>query len=116
MRSLKSPTAVEGDRVDELYGLMLRNPSLLGRLIYIGCLWNPRTGRYDRGLPTRFLGIETEQALRRWHHASFFQWLSQVPEERERDLVLYWNSIGGGRHQLRAIRELGENAPTAGES
>ena len=97
-------------RVDELHRLILRTSTVLGRLIYVACLWNPLTGRYDRGLPTRFLSLEAEEALGRWHHELFFQWLSQPSDEKQRDFICYWRSVGGSRDQIKAIRELGEAA------
>ena len=98
----------QGSPVVELYELVLQTPSLLGRLIYIAGLWNPETSRYDRGLPDRFRGVETDKALARWHQTFFVEWLSQTLTDKERDVALYWRSLGG--NQRKTIRELGEAA------
>lgn len=95
-------------RRDELYRLIMQNASRLGRLIYIGCLRNPVTGRYERNLPDRFLAVDTDQVLGGWHQTLFREWLARPSEEKRRDLALYWWAIGGSRQQIAAIRELGE--------
>jgi hypothetical protein len=101
----------QDDPVIKLYEFLLENPSVLGRLIYIANLWNPGTGRYDRGLPERFGGRpEVEKAVSNWHQAFFIQWLALPITEKERDVALYWRSIGGNRDQIKAIREQGEAA------
>ena len=100
---------VGSNPVVELYELVIQNPSLFGRLIYIAGLWNPETSRYDRGLPDRFRGAETDKALARWHQAFFIDWLSQSLTDKERDIGLYWRSLSG-REQTRTIREIGEAA------
>ena len=100
----------QGKQVNELYEVVSQIPALLGRLIYIACLWNPQTRRYDRGLPARFLGVQADEALGCWHRSLFFQWLSQSWMEKQADVALYWSSIGGSRGQIEAIRELAEAA------
>ena len=95
--------------VVELYELVLQTPSLFGRLIYIASLWNPGTSRYDRDLPDRFRGPETDKALARWHQSFFVDWLSQSLTEKERDVALYWRSLGS-REQSKTLREIGEAA------
>jgi hypothetical protein len=103
--------ADQNDPVIELYELLLQNPSLFGRLIYIAGLWNPQTSRYDRGLPDRFRGRpEVEKALSNWHSAFFVEWLSLPLPETERDVALHWRSDGGSRDQIKTIREHGESA------
>lgn len=95
--------------VVELYELVLQNPSLFGRLVYIASLWNPETSRYDRGLPDRFRGAETDKAVARWHQSFFIDWLSQSLTEKERDVSQYWKSLTAREHG-RTIREMGEAA------
>ena len=95
--------------VVELYELVLQTPSLFGRLIYIASLWNPGTSRYDRELPDRFRGAETDKALARWHQSFFIDWLSQSLTDKERDVALYWRNPNG-REQARTLREIGEAA------
>ena len=95
--------------VVELYELVLQTPSLFGRLIYIAALWNPGTSRYDRDLPDRFRGAETDKALARWHQSFFVDWLSQSLTEKERDVALYWRSLSS-RDQTKTLREIGEAA------
>jgi hypothetical protein len=95
--------------VVELYELVLQTPSLFGRLIYIAGLWNPETSRYDRGLPDRFRGVETDKALARWHQSFFIDWLSQSLTEKEKDVSLYWRSLGAHENG-KTIREIGEAA------
>jgi len=98
----------QGNAVIELYDLVLKNPSLFGRLIYIAGLWNPEASRYDKGLPSRFRGAEADKALARWHHTFFIDWLSLSLTEKERDIALFWRTIAdqGGK----TIREIGEAA------
>jgi hypothetical protein len=98
----------QGNPVVELYELVLQNPSLLGRLIYISGLWNPEGSRYDKGLPDRFRGAETDKALARWHHSFFIDWLSLSLTEKERDVALYWR--GAGSAVGKSLREIGEAA------
>ena len=95
--------------VVELYELVIQTPSLFGRLIYIAGLWNPETSRYDRGLPDRFRGVETDKALARWHQSFFIDWLSQSLTEKEKDVSLYWRNLGA-RDNGKTIREIGEAA------
>ena len=95
--------------VVELYELVLQNPSLFGRLIHIAGLWNPETSRYDRGLPDRFRGAETDKALARWHQSFFIDWLAQSLTDTERDVALYLRSLSG-REQGKTLREIGEAA------
>ena len=94
--------------VVELYELVLQNPSFFGRLIYIAGLWNPEASRYDKGLPDRFRGIETDKALARWHQSFFVDWLSLSLTDKERDVTLYWRSLGGDREDTKTLREIGE--------
>lgn len=101
-------TVGHGNPVVELYELVLQNPSLFGRIIYIAGLWNPESSRYDRGLPDRFCGAETDKALARWHQSFFIDWLSQSLTEKERDIALYWRTPG--RDQGKTLREVGERA------
>lgn len=103
-----------GDRTAALQQLVLQQPTIFGRLIYIACLWNPVTGRYERDLPSRVLGPETDAALADWHNSFFFEWLTQSLEQKRSDVALYWTGIGGSRGQVDAIRELGEGAIPAG--
>jgi hypothetical protein len=98
-----------GNPVVELYETVAQNPSLFGRLIYIAGLWNPETSRYDRGLPDRFRGTDTDKALARWHRTFFLEWLSQSLTEKERDVALYWRR-SEDRHESKTIREIGEAA------
>lgn len=100
----------QGNTVVELYELVLQNPSLFGRLIYIASLWNPENSRYDKGLPDRFRGQETDKALGRWHHAFFIEWLSLSLAEKERDVAVYWKNEGGRGASGRSVREIGEGA------
>jgi hypothetical protein len=96
--------------VVELYELVLQNPSLFGRLIYIAGLWNPEVSRYDKGLPDRFRRAETDKALARWHQSFFIDWLSLSLTEKERDVALYWRSLGSHREGMKTLREIGELA------
>lgn len=96
--------------VVELYELVLKNPSVFGRLIYIAGLWNSEGARYDKGLPDRFRGVETDKALARWHQTFFVDWLSLSLTEKERDVTLYWSSLGGDREGAKTLREIGEAA------
>ena len=96
--------------VVELYELVLQNPSHFGRLIYIAGLWNSEAGRYDKGLPDRVRGAETDKALARWHQTFFVDWLSLSLTDKERDVALYWNSLGGDRAGMKTVREIGEAA------
>src|SRR5436309_2495884 len=100
----------QGNAVVELYELVLQQPSLFGRLVYIAGLWNPEASRYDKGLPDRFRGADTEKALSRWHQAFFVEWLSQSLTEKEKDVALYWTNPGVNRDQSKSIREVGELA------
>ena len=95
--------------VVELYELVLQTPSLFGRLVYVASLWNPETSRYDRGLPDRFRGVETDKALARWHQSFFIDWLSQSLTEKEKDVSLYWRNVGS-RENGKTVREIGEAA------
>jgi hypothetical protein len=103
MTALRDPTV-------ELYELILRNPSVFGRLVHIAGLWNGETGRYERGLPERLRTAEIDKALSRWHQAFFVDWLAQSLAEKERDISLYWAHVGGTRDQVKKIRESGEAA------
>ena len=103
MTALRDPTV-------ELYELILRNPSVFGRLIHIAGLWNSETGRYERDLPERFRTSEIDKALSRWHQAFFVDWLAQSLAEKERDVSLYWKNVGGTRDDVKKIREAGEAA------
>lgn len=96
-----------GTPLIELYELVTQNPSLFGRMIYIANLWNPNTSRYDLGLAERYRSPETDQALVKWHHTFFVEWLSLPLPEKERDVALYWRSHPAPG---RTIRELGEAA------
>ena len=99
------------DPVIRLYELLLKNPSHLGRLILIANLWNPETGRYDRGLPEHFRNRpEVEKAASNWHQTFFVEWLALPLPEKERDVGLYWRSIGGERDQIKTVRQQGEAA------
>ena len=109
LRHLATIMVGHSNPVVELYELVLQNPSLFGRLIYIAGLWNPETSRYDRGLPDRFRSPETDKALARWHQSFFLDWLSQSLAEKERDVALYWRSPGS-RDQAKTVREMGEAA------
>ena len=100
----------QGNAVVELYELVLKNPSVFGRLVHIAGLWNPETSRYERELPERFRLPDVDKALARWHHAFFIDWLSTSLSEKERDVNLYWNSIGGGRDGIKTLRDIGEAA------
>ncbi|SRR5579883_3085590 len=100
----------QGNAVVELYELILKNPSLFGRLIYIAGLWNPETSRYEKGLPDRFRSSETDKALARWHHAFFIEWLSLSLTEKERDVAMCWRSLGEKGVQGKTLREMGEGA------
>jgi hypothetical protein len=102
--------AVPADPRVELYELVLKTPSLLGRLVYIASLWNPQTSRYDRYLPQRFRSVDADKALANWHLVFFTEWLSLSLEEKQKDVAIYWKSLGGSRDQIRAIRERGEAA------
>ena len=94
-----------GNPVVELYELVLRNPSLFGRLVHIANLWNPETSRYDRNLPDRFRGPEVDKALARWHQTFFLEWLAHSLVEKEKDAALYWKSNGGNGKTLREVGE-----------
>ena len=100
----------QGNPVVELYELILQNPSLFGRLVYVARLWNPGASRYDKGLPDRFWGPETEKALARWHHTFFIDWLSLSLADKERDVALYWRSEAAKSEPGKTIRDIGETA------
>ena len=51
-----------------------------------------------------------EKALSNWHSTFFIEWLSLPMTAKERDVALYWTSIGGSRDQIKAIRAQGEAA------
>jgi len=99
--------AVTANAVVELYELVLQNPSLFGRLIYIAGLWNPELSRYDKGLPDRFRNADTDKALARWHKSFFIDWLSLSLAEKERDVALYWRSLAGDQKGMKTLREIG---------
>ena len=94
----------------ELYDLLLQDASIFGRLIYIAGLWNPETKRYERGLPERFRHAGLDQAISRWHHAFFMEWLALSLAQQQNDVAVYWTSKGRTRDQIREIRQLGEAA------
>lgn len=94
------------DPVIELYELVLRDPSVFGRLVHIAGLWNPESGRYERGLPDRFRIAGIDRALAKWHQAFFIEWLSGSLKEKERDVALYWHQKG----RAKKLREVGEAA------
>jgi hypothetical protein len=98
------------DPLIELYELVVRVPSLIGRLIYIANLWNPETTRYDRGLPERLRFTDADKALAKWHYTFFVEWLSLPLPEKERDVDLYWRSIGGSQDQIKTVRQQAEAA------
>ena len=100
-------TARLGNPVVELYELIVKNPSLFGRLVHIAGLWNPETSRYDRNLPDRFQGADAAKALARWHQTFFLEWLALTLSEKEKDVAVYWRSNSGNG---KTIRELGEAA------
>jgi hypothetical protein len=95
------------DPVVELYELVLENPSLFGCFIYVANTWNPKTSRYDRALPDRFRTPGADRALANWHRKFFTDWLALPIADKQRDVALYWRSIGGSRE---ALREIGETA------
>jgi len=97
------------DPAIELYELIVRDPSVFGRLVYIAGLWRPETGSYERGLPERFRIAGIDRALSKWHQAFFIEWLSKSLREKERDVRLFW-SRNDPETQSRKLRELGEAA------
>jgi hypothetical protein len=99
---------VSQDPIVELYEKVTQIPSIFGRLVYIANLWNAQTGRYDRGLPVRF--ANADQSIAKWHQAFFVEWLALSMPEKERDVVLYWRTIGGRRDQIKSVRQHGEAA------
>ena len=82
------------DPVIELYEIILKSPSVFGRIVQIAGLWNPAASRYELGLPERFRVPGVDQALAKWHQAFFLQWLSQSLTEKERDVAIYWAASG----------------------
>ena len=99
-----------GNAVVELYELVLQNPSLFGRLVYVAGLWNSESSRYDKGLPERFRNADTDKALARWHQGFFLEWLSLSLTDKERDAAAYWRTAGVAQSGGKTLREIGEAA------
>lgn len=94
----------------ELYELLLRNPSLFGRLVQISGLWNPDLGRYQRGLPERFQHAGLDHAISKWHLAFFNEWLALSITQQQNDVTIYWATLGRTRDAIQQIRNQGEAA------
>jgi hypothetical protein len=69
-------------------------PTLYGRLVYLGSLMEPDSGRYrHHGLAAIFGRNESHAALRDIHMEIFVEWLSLPLAERHADLLDYLNSL-----------------------
>jgi len=108
--SIVNPLSQTNNRALELYDLLLQNPSIFGRLVYIAGLCNPQTQSYERALPERFRNAGLDQAISRWHHAFFMEWIALSLEQQQNDVIVYWTSVGRTAEQLKKIREQVEAA------
>ena len=95
----------------ELYELLVQNPSLFGRLVQVARLRNPATKGHPQGLPDRFRNNPSlDQAISRWHHAFFMEWIALSLSQQQHDVDIYWTALGRTAEQLKRIREEGEAA------
>src|SRR6266851_1649145 len=98
----KESKALDRSAVADLWKHTLSNiPTLYGRLVYLGSLMEPDSGRYrHHGLATIFGRNESHAALRGSHLEIFVEWLSLPLAERHADLLEYLKSLPHRSNQV----------------
>lgn len=78
-------------------------PTTFGRLVYLASLRDQNTGRYEHhGLSSVFDDLETDEALRESHTASFSEWLGYSLEQQKSDLDVYLSSFQPDKRTILA--------------
>jgi hypothetical protein len=79
--------------------ILLRIPTLFGRVVYLASLFDAGTGRYRHEALEELLGAEEcDRTLNRCHHRLFSEWLTHGLEEQKSDLSAYLRTVEGYKH------------------
>ena len=107
-----SITAKYQDAVREVAS---RNPSILGRLITIATLLDPRA-REHQELAARYGAERIESVLKQLHEETFNAWLHFSLEEQTEDLKVYCRGTNAGKEMLIGLLGLVERSIPEGQT
>jgi hypothetical protein len=102
--------------LEALNNIVLRSPSLLGRVIDIASCWNASAQKYENPLVAGADGVWADEALRKLHLDTFTNWLALSLRAQKRDLAVYLNRCDRGErpHKLSQLLRSAERSVPAG--